>query len=93
MRTAINSRIGIALLIVAACPLCGCLTTAPGYETTDFHANGTPVTAEEKAEQNRRHQQECRRLYLLLGDRSLTPAQIAEVRLKRNAMFCIGEGP
>jgi hypothetical protein len=93
MQPAINSCIAIALLIVATCPLSGCLTAAPGYETTDFHANGTPVASEEKAEQQRRHQQECRRLYLLLGDRSLTPAQIDAVRVARNANFCFNEGP
>jgi len=74
--------------------LCGCLTTSPpGYETSEFHADGRPVTPEEKAERQRRHTQECRRLYLLLGDRTLTPAQIDAVRVARNANFCFNEGP
>ena len=54
--------------------------------------NGTPTRTAEQVEQPRQHKQECRRLYLLLGDRSLPPDQIQEVRLKRAAIFCFGEG-
>jgi hypothetical protein len=78
MRTAIICG---ALMVTA--PLAGCVTTM-------VDPASKAMTAAQEAEQQRVHRQECRRLNLLLGDRSLTPAQIAEARLKRDTMLCEG---
>jgi hypothetical protein len=80
----------IAALLLAACDL---TTRAPGYETSTMHADGSPVTAEEKAEALSRHKSECQRLYGMLGDRSLTAQQIEAIRVSMNAKLCAGLVP
>jgi ribosomal protein L16/L10AE len=42
---------------------------------------------------NRSHVDECKRLYQMLGDRSLTPQQIEAARVSMNVHFCAGVVP
>ena len=72
---------------------------AAGYESSDCHADGTPVTEAERAETTRRADvarqtniAECQRLYTMLGDRTLTPMQIEAVRVSMNARRCSASG-
>jgi hypothetical protein len=58
------------------------------YESYDCHANGTPVTAAEHAEANSRTVAECKHLYAMLGDRTLTPMQTEAVRVRYNSLWC-----
>jgi hypothetical protein len=68
--------------------LCGCASKPPGYESYSNHADGSPVTAEEHTDMNRRKEEECQRLYQFLGDRTLTPQQVEAIRVSMNAHFC-----
>ena len=65
----------------------------PGCESYSNHADGSPVTAEEHTDMNRRKKEQCQRLYQLLGDRTLTPQQVEAIRVSMNAHFCAGLVP
>jgi hypothetical protein len=90
------------IIAIVALGLCvsGCAGKPPGYETSTMHADGSPVTQEDRAEMQRRRDEtqqlrltECRRLYQMFGDRSLAPMQIEAVRVSYNTKHCAEVAP
>ena len=53
----------VAASTLTRCTMVGAQCVTATYESSDCHANGTPVTAAEKAEGARRHIETCRHLY------------------------------
>ena len=90
------------IIVIVALGLClvGCASKPPGYETDTKHADGSPVTQEDRAKMQevranmlQDRVKECRRLYQMLGDRSLAPMQVEVIRVSMNKLSCAGLVP
>jgi type IV pilus biogenesis protein CpaD/CtpE len=62
----------------------GCSTSTP-----ETYSDGSPVpTVNRQAIEYQRRQDNCRHLFAMLGDRSLTAQQRDEIRATMDAKFC-----
>lgn len=82
----------LALVSLSGCTAVGLPCVGATYESSDCHANGTPVTAAEKVKVAHQRIETCRHLYQMMGDHSLSPMQMEAVRVEWNTRWCSSSG-